>query len=59
MEQYRIAQRYMVTKMQQENTSGSEGVEVMINKPFKDDELGEGLYTRKVYRLERYSLIFS
>eukprot|EP00250_Pteridium_aquilinum_P020147 c24724_g3_i2 orf=337-648(+) len=39
---YRVAQMYMVTKMQQENTSGTEGVEVLVNKPFEDDDLGEG-----------------
>jgi hypothetical protein len=54
MEQYKLAQRYMVMKMQRENTSGGEGVEVIVSEPFKDDQLGEGLYTRKLYRLERY-----
>ncbi|KAH7432355.1 hypothetical protein KP509_07G018600 [Ceratopteris richardii] len=50
--EYRIAQMYMVTKMQQENTSSSEGVEVLVNRPFKDDVLGEGQYTMKVYNLQ-------
>ena len=59
MEQYRIAQRYMVTKMQRENTGDGEGVEVLINKPFKNDELGDGQYTLKVYHLERHKSFHS
>ncbi|MCO5606013.1 hypothetical protein L7F22_060200 [Adiantum nelumboides] len=50
--EYRVAQMYMVTKMQQENTSSTEGVEVLVNKPFKDQDLGEGQYTLKLYHLQ-------
>lgn len=52
LSEYRVAQMYMVTKMQQENTSSSEGVEVLVNKPFKDEGLGEGQYTLKLYHLQ-------
>lgn len=50
--EYRVAQMYMVTKMQQENTSNSEGVEVLVNEPFKDETIGEGQYTLKIYHLQ-------
>lgn len=52
LDEYRVAQMYMVTKMQQENTASNEGVEVLANKPFKNEELGEGQYTLKVYHLQ-------
>lgn len=52
LEEYQIAQMYMVMKMQQENTTGTEGVEVLENRPFEDDEFGKGQYTLKLYRLQ-------
>ncbi|XP_075105355.1 uncharacterized protein LOC142179399 isoform X1 [Nicotiana tabacum] len=52
LEEYQIAQMYMVMKMQQQSTTGDEGVEVLQNKPFSDDEFGEGQYTSKVYHLQ-------
>lgn len=39
--------------MQQQSTNGTEGVEVVENRPFEDDELGKGQYTLKIYRLQR------
>ncbi|XP_075489902.1 uncharacterized protein LOC142528693 [Primulina tabacum] len=53
LEEYQVAQMYMVMKMQQQNTSGDEGVEILENRPFQDDELGKGQYTFKIYRLQR------
>ncbi|KAF8397636.1 hypothetical protein HHK36_016556 [Tetracentron sinense] len=50
--EYQIAQMHMVVKMQQENTTGSEGVEVLENRPFEDDVFGKGRYTSKVYHLQ-------
>ncbi|KAF3636862.1 hypothetical protein FXO38_23962 [Capsicum annuum] len=50
--QYQVAQMYMVMKMQQQSTTGDEGVEVLQNKPFSDDGFGEGQYTSKVYHLQ-------
>lgn len=44
---------YMVMKMQQENTSSTEGVEVKVSKPFEDNVFGKGHYTSKVYHLQR------
>jgi hypothetical protein len=52
VEEYRIAQVYMITKMQQQQTHDSEGVEVLVNKPFEDEEFGKGQYTSKVYHLQ-------
>lgn len=52
LEEYQIAQMYMIMKMQQENTTGTEGVEVLENRPFEDDEFGKGQYTLKLYRLQ-------
>lgn len=51
--QYQVAQAYMVTKMQQQNTNSTEGVEILENKSFEDDVFGKGQYTSKVYRLQR------
>lgn len=52
LEEYHVAQMYMVMKMQQKNTTGTEGVEVLENRPFEDDEFGKGQYTFKIYRLQ-------
>ncbi|KAG5598866.1 hypothetical protein H5410_030236, partial [Solanum commersonii] len=49
---YQVAQMYMVMKMQQESTTGDEGVEVLQNRPFSDDEFGGGQYTSKFYHLQ-------
>ncbi|KAL6577276.1 hypothetical protein OROMI_011552 [Orobanche minor] len=43
---------YMVMKMQQQNTTGTEGVEVLENRSFEDDVYGKGQYTLKIYRLQ-------
>lgn len=48
---------YMVTKMQQQQqTSGGadEGVEVLVNEPFENEEFGRGQFTSKIYHLQRY-----
>ncbi|KAF6150556.1 hypothetical protein GIB67_030357 [Kingdonia uniflora] len=52
LEEYQIAQMYMVTKMQEESTTTSEGVEVLKNRAFENDVLGKGRYTSKVYHLK-------
>ncbi|KAJ0021473.1 hypothetical protein Pint_32232 [Pistacia integerrima] len=50
--QYHIAQMYMVMKMQQQNSNGDEGVEVLENRPFENDVYGRGQFTSKIYRLQ-------
>lgn len=52
LEEYRVAQMYMVTRMQEQQTSGSEGVEVLVNEPFEDEQFGKGQYTSKIYRMQ-------
>lgn len=52
LEEYQIAQMYMVIKMQQQSTTNTEGVDVLEKKAFVDDVLGKGQYTSKVYRLQ-------
>lgn len=52
LEEYQVAQTYMVTKMQRESSSGSEGVEIVESREFEDDVYGKGQYTSKVYRLQ-------
>ncbi|XP_044480013.1 phosphatidylinositol transfer protein 1-like isoform X2 [Mangifera indica] len=52
LEEYQIAQAYMVMKMQQQNSNGDEGVEVLENRPFENDLYGRGQFTSKVYQLQ-------
>ncbi|GAB4859243.1 hypothetical protein Ancab_010703 [Ancistrocladus abbreviatus] len=52
LEKYGIAQLYMVMKTQQENTTSTEGVEVLDSRPFEDDVFGKGYYTSKIYRFQ-------
>ncbi|XP_010253533.1 PREDICTED: phosphatidylinositol transfer protein 1-like isoform X2 [Nelumbo nucifera] len=52
LDEYQIAQMYMVMKMQQQNTTSNEGVEVLENRPFEDEVLGKGQYTSKFYHLQ-------
>ncbi|CAM6091152.1 unnamed protein product [Calypogeia fissa] len=52
IEEFRIAQMYMVTRIQEQQTSGSEGVEVLVNKAFDNQEFGTGQYTSKIYRMQ-------
>ncbi|XAR60477.1 hypothetical protein NMG60_11033877 [Bertholletia excelsa] len=52
LEEYQIAQTYMIMRMQQQNTTSTEGVEVLEDRPFANNEFGEGQYTSKIYRLQ-------
>ncbi|ONI00540.1 hypothetical protein PRUPE_6G093600 [Prunus persica] len=52
LEEYQVAQMYMVRKMQQQNTTSTEGVEILENKSFEDDVIGKGHYSSKIYRLQ-------
>ncbi|KAG6641725.1 troponin T, skeletal muscle-like [Carya illinoinensis] len=44
---------YMVMKMQQKNTTSTEGIEVLESRTFEDNVYGMGQYTSKVYHLQR------
>ncbi|KAJ9542604.1 hypothetical protein OSB04_029110 [Centaurea solstitialis] len=50
LEEYQVAQMYMVMKMQKQNTNSTEGVDVLENRNFEDGLFGKGRYTSKVYR---------
>ena len=55
--QHEVALMYAVVKMEQQNTTGEEGVEIVQNIPFEDEALGNGQYTSKIY-LQRYLQFF-
>ncbi|GMH07125.1 hypothetical protein Nepgr_008965 [Nepenthes gracilis] len=52
LEEYEIAQMYMVMKMEQENTTNTEGVEVLESRPIADNAIGNGYHTSKLYRFQ-------
>ncbi|XP_026479475.1 protein retinal degeneration B-like [Ctenocephalides felis] len=52
VEEYRIAQLYMIAKKSREESSGAgSGVEILINEPYEEGPGGKGQYTRKVYHV--------
>nr|XP_033809836.1 membrane-associated phosphatidylinositol transfer protein 2 isoform X5 [Geotrypetes seraphini] len=52
LEEYRIAQLYMIQKKSREETCGEgSGVEILENRPYTDGPGGPGQYTRKVYHI--------
>ncbi|KAM4578895.1 membrane-associated phosphatidylinositol transfer protein 2-like isoform 8-T8 [Fundulus diaphanus] len=52
VEEYRIAQLYMIQKKSREETCGEgSGVEILKNKPYTDGPGGAGQYTHKVYHI--------
>ncbi|GAM20925.1 hypothetical protein SAMD00019534_041000 [Acytostelium subglobosum LB1] len=50
VEEYRVGQLYSVAKTSSQETTGGEGVEVIKNEPYTDDQR-EGQYTEKIYHL--------
>eukprot|EP01110_Echinostelium_bisporum_P007019 TRINITY_DN27228_c0_g1_i1.p1 TRINITY_DN27228_c0_g1~~TRINITY_DN27228_c0_g1_i1.p1 ORF type:complete len:266 (-),score=102.72 TRINITY_DN27228_c0_g1_i1:174-971(-) len=50
VEEYKIGQLFSVAKTSSQETSKGEGVEVIKNEPYKDDQ-SEGQYTEKIYHL--------
>lgn len=50
VEEYRIAQLYMVAKSSEGHTSKGEGVEVLENEPYSD-ETGSGQFTHKLIHI--------
>lgn len=47
VEEYRIAQLYMVAKFSKERTSKGEGITILKNEPYEDEIHGKGQYTHK------------
>jgi len=48
LDEYRRGQLYMTAKASKEHTSGGEGVEILKNEPF-ENENGKGQFTHKVF----------
>ncbi|VDO03311.1 unnamed protein product [Rodentolepis nana] len=52
VEEYRIAQLYMIQKKSREESTGDEsGVEILKNEPYTDGPGGSGQYTFKIYHI--------
>ncbi|KAJ6656641.1 hypothetical protein lerEdw1_003528 [Lerista edwardsae] len=52
VDEYRIAQLYMIQKKSREETCGEgSGVEILENRPYTDGPGGNGQYTHKVYHI--------
>ncbi|XP_030624361.1 membrane-associated phosphatidylinositol transfer protein 2 [Chanos chanos] len=52
VEEYRIAQLYMIQKKSREESCGEgSGVEILENRPYTDGPGGSGQYTHKVYHI--------
>jgi hypothetical protein len=47
VEEYQIAQLYMVAKISKQETGHGEGIQILENRPY-DDENGKGQYTHKI-----------
>ncbi|XP_068609251.1 membrane-associated phosphatidylinositol transfer protein 2-like [Brachionichthys hirsutus] len=55
VEEYRIAQLYMIQKKSREESCGEgSGVEILENRPYEDGPGGSGQYTRKVYHIGKH-----
>lgn len=52
VEEYRIAQLYMIAKKSREESSGEgSGVEIIVNEPYEQGPGGKGQYTQKIYHV--------
>lgn len=52
VEEYRIAQLYMIAKKSREESSGEgSGVEIIVNEPYENGPGGNGQYTQKIYHV--------
>jgi hypothetical protein len=55
IEEYRIAQLYMIQKKsQQESTGEGSGVEIIKNEPYTEGPGGSGQYTEKLYHVQSH-----
>jgi len=50
VEEYQIAQIYMVARISKQQTGNGEGIQIIENKPFSDEN-GTGQYTHKILHL--------
>lgn len=51
MAEFQVGQLYSVAEASKNETGGGEGVEVVVNEPFENEEMGKGQYTHKIYHL--------
>lgn len=52
IDEYRIAQLYMIAKKSREETRGAgSGVEILVNEPYENGPGGSGQYTHKIYHV--------
>ncbi|XP_055385938.1 protein retinal degeneration B isoform X2 [Condylostylus longicornis] len=52
VDEYRIAQLYMIAKKSRDESSGEgSGVEIIVNEPYMDGPGGNGQYTKKIYHV--------
>jgi hypothetical protein len=51
VEEYQVAQLFTVADMSKSETKGDTAVEILVNEPYDDSELGKGQYTHKIYHL--------
>ncbi|XP_071945321.1 phosphatidylinositol transfer protein alpha isoform-like [Antedon mediterranea] len=50
--EYQVAQLWSVAQASKQNTGGGEGIEVITNEPFQNEEYGSGQFTHKIYHLQ-------
>ncbi|XP_070571740.1 phosphatidylinositol transfer protein alpha isoform-like isoform X1 [Ptychodera flava] len=51
VDEYKVGQLWSVAEASKNETGGGEGIEVIVNEPFENDEFGKGQYTHKIYHL--------
>lgn len=51
LEEYQVGQLYSVAEASKNETGGGEGVEILVNEAFTNEEMGSGQYTHKIYHL--------
>ena len=59
LSQYHVGQLYSVAEASKNETGGGEGVEVLRNEPFTNEEMGSGQYTHKIYHLARCVFLYT
>jgi len=50
LDEYKRAQLYMVARVSRENTTSHEGIEIVKNEPY-EDENGKGQFTHKIFHI--------
>eukprot|EP01132_Coremiostelium_polycephalum_P005362 gene5362-6691_t len=53
VDEYKLAQSYMVARKTHESTQNGDGVDILANEPYTNDEGIKGTYTHKIFNLRR------